>query len=238
MGGFLADVNTVENTKVNSIIIHQAYLSIGLWKESIPRAYRWLGSQFTFPVIIEHLSKYPFLHTDKVVLEKRFEEMGYTKHQSVCCNFFFQYWHHAHSIIAVCVGSLGMHSSSWAHFKDPCNPPIQVQGALHVEAGKPNEMIASFWVCSPCFSDGLWAFVCSYMMYYHSCLCCMHVSMLCINIWIKTGLNPSQSGLILNSCPNLWVLSWTISHALANLESLHVTEDQLTIWPLHIPTLL
>jgi len=67
MGGFLADVNTVENTKVNSII-HQAYPSIGLWKESIPRAYRWLGSQFTFPVIIEHLSKYPFLHTDKAVL--------------------------------------------------------------------------------------------------------------------------------------------------------------------------
>jgi len=88
MSVFLADVNTVENTKVNSVI-RQACLSIGPEQESTPRAYRWLGSQSTPPVILERLSMFPFLHTDKVVPEKRFEEMGYAKHQSVCCNLFF-----------------------------------------------------------------------------------------------------------------------------------------------------
>jgi hypothetical protein len=53
--------------------------------------------------------------------------MGYTKHQSVCCNFyFFQYQRHAHSVIAVCVGSLGVQCSTSTHFEYTCNPPIHV----------------------------------------------------------------------------------------------------------------
>ena len=53
---------------------------------------------------------------------------------------FFQYQHHAHSIIAVCVGSLGVHWSTSTHFKYPCNPPICIQSAQDVEMAKPKPL--------------------------------------------------------------------------------------------------
>jgi len=89
MRGFLADINTVENTKGNSII-RNAYLSIGTQNaNAIPKPYKWLQDFPAVSVILHQLSRYPFLHTDKVVTERRFEEMGYTKYQSVCCHFLF-----------------------------------------------------------------------------------------------------------------------------------------------------
>ena len=64
MSGFLADINTVENTKGNSII-HNAYLSIGIQKaDAIPKPYKWLQGVSALSVILHQLSRYPFLHTN------------------------------------------------------------------------------------------------------------------------------------------------------------------------------
>ena len=52
------------------------------------KAYKWLADTPEVPVILNRLSKYPFLHTEKLIPERRFEDMGYVRQRSVCCVSF------------------------------------------------------------------------------------------------------------------------------------------------------
>jgi len=52
------------------------------------KAYKWLSGAPAVPQILHQLSKFPFLHEEKLISEKRFEEMGYVRQRSVCCVSF------------------------------------------------------------------------------------------------------------------------------------------------------
>jgi hypothetical protein len=60
-------------------------------KQANPGYYRWVSEHEPAKHIMKRLSKYSFLHSDKVIPLKRFETISYTKNYSVCCIFIFQY---------------------------------------------------------------------------------------------------------------------------------------------------
>jgi len=83
---FVADLNKIDTTMPDTTI-RIAALSLEDEK-SAKKAYKWLSGLPEAKPIIKQLSKYPFLHTAKLIPEKRIEEMGYVKQQSVWCISF------------------------------------------------------------------------------------------------------------------------------------------------------
>lgn len=83
---FTAELNVVESIMADSTIRIASLTSLGSGLV-MKKAYRWLPGSPGIPAILERLSKYPFLHADKLIAERRFEEMGYVQQRTVCCIF-------------------------------------------------------------------------------------------------------------------------------------------------------
>lgn len=81
---FTKELNAVETTMPDSTIRKAALASLGSSRTK-QRAYKWLSGVPVLQPILERLSKFPFLHAERLIPEKRFEEMGYGQRQSVCC---------------------------------------------------------------------------------------------------------------------------------------------------------
>lgn len=84
---FIVDLNDIGTTMANSVI-RIAALSALRTHQADKRAYKWLAEDPHVPLIMNRLSKYPFLHTSRLINEKRLEEMSYMRQRSVCCISF------------------------------------------------------------------------------------------------------------------------------------------------------
>jgi hypothetical protein len=84
---FTGDLNKPETIMPDSTIRTATLTSHGS-NRSAKKAYKWLSGNPAVPVILDRLSKFPFLHAARLIPEKRFEEMGYVRQQSVCCMSF------------------------------------------------------------------------------------------------------------------------------------------------------
>ena len=84
---FTEELNKLETIMPDSTIRIAALTSLGSDRPK-KKAYKWLSRNPAVPVIFNRLAKFPFLHTPKLISERRLEDMGYVRQQSVCCISF------------------------------------------------------------------------------------------------------------------------------------------------------